>query len=157
MPVEIERLLELNGIPDDQELQRFALAALPEGAQGNLNDDTAVRVHLRIVDEAESHALNLRWRGKDSATNVLSFPASLPAELPDGTELKLLGDVVLCAPVIAREAAVQQKPLTHHWAHLVIHGVLHLQGYDHTESEAAETMEQRERELLAGLGMPDPY
>ena len=157
MVIEVERLLQLQGIPGDDDLRRFAVIALPENTEAGSDEYEAVRVHLRIVDEAESHALNLRWRGKDSATNVLSFPSSLPDELPDGTELKLLGDVVLCAPVIAREAAVQQKPLAHHWAHLVIHGVLHLRGYDHTESEAAETMEQRERELLAVLGMPDPY
>lgn len=157
MVVEIERLLELDGIPDDEDLQRFALAALPEDAKVGVNPCASTRVHLRIVDEAEGHALNMRWRGKDAATNVLSFPSSLPEALPDGSELKLLGDVVLCAPVIAREAAVQRKPLAHHWAHLVIHGVLHLRGYDHTESKAAEAMEQLECDLLQRLGIPDPY
>ena len=154
MTIEIERLLELDGIPDDDQLRRFAELAL-EDSSNDQPDQT--RVHLRIVDEAEGRALNHRWRGKDSATNVLSFPSDLPSELPDGTRLQLLGDVVLCAPAIAREAATQQKNVTHHWAHLVIHGVLHLRGFDHNEAEAAETMEQRERELLAKLDIPDPY
>jgi len=173
MAIDIERLVELDGIPSDDQLRRFAMAALEDGhvTSAGSDDAAAVQVHLRIVDEAEGRALNYRWRGKDSATNVLSFPSSLPDELPDGTALTLLGDVVLCAPVIAREAAVQNKPLSHHWAHLsftgscicaamtiqVIHGVLHLRGYDHTTSGPAETMEQLERQLLEPLGIPDPY
>ena len=107
----------------------------------------------RIVDEAEGRALNERWRGRDHATNVLSFPA----ELPPGVALPLLGDLVVCAPVVAREAAEQGKAEADHWAHLVIHGTLHLLGFDHETEAEATVMEDLERALLAGLGIGDPY
>lgn len=109
---------------------------------------------IRIVDEAEGRELNHTWRGKDYATNVLSFPA----EIPDGLlDIPLLGDLVICAPVVAREAAEQGKRAEAHWAHLVIHGCLHLLGYDHIDDAEAEEMEALERQLLAELGYPDPY
>lgn len=109
---------------------------------------------IRIVDEAEGRELNHTWRGKDYATNVLSFPA----EIPDGLlDIPLLGDLVICAPVVAREAAEQGKRAEAHWAHLVIHGCLHLLGYDHIDDAEAEEMEVLERQLLAELGYPDPY
>lgn len=108
---------------------------------------------VRIVDAEEGRALNQRWRERDRPTNVLSFPADLPPEL----ELPLLGDLVLCAPVVLREAAEQGKRVEDHWAHLVIHGVLHLLGMDHQDDAEAEEMEQREREILAALGIGDPY
>lgn len=109
---------------------------------------------IRIVDEAEGRELNHTWRGKDYATNVLSFPA----EIPDGLlDIPLLGDLVICAPVVAREAAEQSKRAEAHWAHLVIHGCLHLLGYDHIDDAEAEEMEALERQLLAELGHPDPY
>ena len=110
-------------------------------------------VSVRIVDAEEGRALNQRWRERDRPTNVLSFPADLPPEL----ELPLLGDLVLCAPVVLREAAEQGKRAEDHWAHLVIHGVLHLLGMDHQDDAEAEEMEQREREILATLGIGDPY
>lgn len=109
---------------------------------------------IRLVDEAEGRELNHTWRHKDYATNVLSFPADVPDELLD---IPLLGDLVICVPVVEREAAEQAKTLEAHWAHLVIHGCLHLLGYDHIEDEEAEEMEALERELLAELGHPDPY
>ncbi|MNM77016.1 Endoribonuclease YbeY [compost metagenome] len=109
---------------------------------------------IRLVDEAEGRELNHTWRGKDYATNVLSFPADVPDELLD---IPLLGDLVICIAVVEREAAEQGKPLEAHWAHLVIHGCLHLLGYDHIEDDEAEEMEALERELLAELGHPDPY
>src|SRR5690606_41420370 len=96
-------------------------------------------------------------RGKDQATNVLSFPAELPEGLPEGVHMPLLGDIVLCAPVVAREAREQGKPLAAHYAHLTVHGVLHLLGWDHEDEKDAEAMEQLEREILAGLGIDDPY
>lgn len=108
---------------------------------------------IRIVDEAEGRALNRHYRGKDYATNVLSFPA----ELPPGVTLPVLGDIVLCAPVIAQEAAEQGKPLIAHYAHLTVHGVLHLLGLDHDDPREAEAMEALEREILSELGFPDPY
>jgi len=109
---------------------------------------------IRLVDEAEGRELNRTWRHKDYATNVLSFPADIPDGLLD---IPLLGDLVICVPVVEREAAQQGKALDAHWAHLVIHGCLHLLGFDHLEDAEAEEMEALERELLAELGHPDPY
>lgn len=109
---------------------------------------------IRLVDEAEGRELNHTWRQKDYATNVLSFPADVPDELLD---IPLLGDLVICVPVVEREAAEQDKTPEAHWAHLVIHGCLHLLGYDHMEDDEAEEMEALERTLLAELGHPDPY
>ncbi|MGJ7474665.1 rRNA maturation RNase YbeY [Pseudomonas fulva] len=109
---------------------------------------------IRLVDEAEARELNHTYRHKDYATNVLSFPADVPDGLLD---IPLLGDLVICVAVVEREAAEQGKSLAAHWAHLVIHGCLHLLGYDHIEDEEAEEMESLERELLAQLGHPDPY
>ena len=149
MRVEIQRQLELDGIPDDRSLSRYAEAAM--------DDPSQAAICIRIVDEAEGRALNLQWRGKDAATNVLSFPGSVPPGVPAEQVPELTGDIVLCAPVVAREAQAQDKPLAHHWAHLIVHGVLHLQGFDHIEQPSASLMEQREREILAGLQIPDPY
>lgn len=110
-------------------------------------------VTIRIVDEAESHHLNLTYRGKDRPTNVLSFPF----ECPDEVELPLLGDLVICRQVVEREAEEQGKSLTAHWAHLVIHGCLHLLGYDHIDDAEAEEMESLETQIMLGLGFVDPY
>ncbi|WP_045758841.1 rRNA maturation RNase YbeY [Xanthomonas albilineans] len=112
---------------------------------------------IRLVDQREGRALNQHYRGKDYATNVLSFPAELPDGLPKGIRLPLLGDLVICAPVVAREAAEQGKPLNTHYAHLTVHGVLHLLGWDHEDDKEAEAMEQLEREILGELGLSDPY
>lgn len=114
---------------------------------------------IRLVDEDEGRALNLQFRHKDYATNVLSFPADVPDELGGIPllDIPLLGDLVICVPVVEREAREQNKTLQAHWAHLVIHGCLHLLGYDHIDDEEAEEMETLERTLLAELGHPDPY
>ncbi len=109
---------------------------------------------VRIVDEAESAELNESFRKKSGPTNVLSFPFELPPEVP---ELTLLGDLVICAPVVQREAQEQRKPVQAHWAHMVVHGTLHLQGYDHQTQAQAEEMEGLEQGILARLGYPDPY
>jgi len=106
---------------------------------------------VRIVDEAEGRSLNRRWRGKRQATNVLSFPYA-PQPGP-----AVLGDIVLCAPVVEREAQSQGKQALAHWAHLVVHGTLHLLGHDHQEAAAAACMEALEAEILQGLGFPHPY
>ncbi len=131
-------------LPERSALRAWARAALdadvPRGGQ----------ITLRFVDTEEGQALNRDYRDKDYATNVLTFPYE--------TEPRVCGDIVICAPVVAREAGEQGKPLTAHYAHLVIHGVLHLLGHDHDTSDAeAEAMEARERVLLAGFGIPDPY
>ena len=138
------------GIPAAVSFRRWVAAALA----GRIREaDLAVR----IVGNKEGRALNHHYRGKDYATNVLSFPAELPEGLPKGVKLPLLGDLVLCAPVIAREAKEQGKPLSAHYAHLTVPGTLHLLGWDHEDAREAECMEQLEREILAGLGLPDPY
>jgi probable rRNA maturation factor len=108
---------------------------------------------IRIVDEAESAELNRQYRHKTGPTNVLSFPA----EVPEAVDLPLLGDLVICAPLVASEAAEQGKPVMAHWAHLVIHGTLHLLGFDHIEAAEAEEMESLEVRLLRQLGLPNPY
>ncbi|GAM54627.1 metal-dependent hydrolase ybeY [Vibrio ishigakensis] len=108
---------------------------------------------IRIVDQEESHQLNFDYRGKDKPTNVLSFPF----EAPPGVEINLLGDLVICKQVVEDEAKEQQKPLISHWAHMVVHGSLHLLGYDHIEDEEAEEMEALETEIMQGMGFEDPY
>lgn len=113
----------------------------------------AAELSIRVVDAAESQALNRRFRGKDRPTNVLSFPAELPPEL----ELPLLGDLVICRDVVEAEAAEQGKPPEAHWAHMVVHGTLHLLGYDHETAEGAAAMEALEAEILSEFGWPDPY
>lgn len=110
-------------------------------------------VTVRLVDETESHQLNLDYRGKDKPTNVLSFPF----EAPPGIELDLLGDLIICKQVVEREAIEQNKPLNAHWAHMVVHGSLHLLGYDHIEDDEAEEMESLETEIMQKLGFTDPY
>ena len=138
------------GVPAAASFRKWVAAAL----EGRIRE---ADLAIRIVDEKEGRALNHHYRGKDYATNVLSFPAELPEGLPKGVKLPLLGDLVLCAPVVAREAREQGKPLNAHYAHLTVHGCLHLLGWDHEDAQEAEAMEQLEREILAGLGLPDPY
>lgn len=149
MPVEIQRELDSDDLPEDGLLLAAVDAALDDAA------DAAICV--RVVDEAEGRALNRQWRGKDQATNVLSFPGSAPPGLPAGSVPSLMGDIVLCAPVILREAAEQGKTASHHWMHLVVHGVLHLRGFDHIQQPAASEMEDAELRILEQLGVPDPY
>lgn len=143
--VSIQRECESDSLPDDEDIRCFAAHALADLDEPVLN--------IRIVDEGEGCELNHRWRGRDYATNVLSFPA----ELPEGAGINLLGDIVLCAPVLEREAAAQGKPVNAHLAHLLIHGILHLRGFDHMSAEQAEAMESREIRLLADLGIGNPY
>jgi probable rRNA maturation factor len=112
-----------------------------------------VEVLVRVVDADESAALNERYRGKKGPTNVLSFPFAVPPRVPN----RLLGDLVICAPVVEQEAREQGKSAEAHWAHMVVHGMLHLQGYDHVEELEAEIMETREVEILSKLGVENPY
>ena len=135
-----------SGLPTAEQIEQWATAAI----QPQSNE---VEMTVRIVDEAESHELNLNYRGKDRPTNVLSFPF----ECPDEVELPLLGDLVICRQVVEREAQEQDKPLMAHWAHMVVHGSLHLLGYDHIEDDEAEEMESLETQIMTGLGFADPY
>ena len=132
-------------IPAESDFRRWAGAIQSQDA-----DATAC---LRIVDEEEARALNHRYRKVDEATNVLSFPASLPRE----TGLQFLGDVVICAPLVAEEATRQGKEAHAHWAHLLVHGILHLQGYVHEEDDEAREMEALEISILSQLGVQSPY
>ena len=134
------------GLPTEAQLQGWL-----EGTILGFQEEAEVTV--RLVDEAESRELNHTYRGKDKPTNVLSFPF----EAPPGMELPLLGDLVICRQVVEAEAIEQNKPLMAHWAHMVVHGSLHLLGYDHIEDEEAEEMEQLERDILQEMGIPDPY
>jgi len=127
------------GLPLRADFVRWARAALAGGGQ----------ITIRLVDADEGRVLNNDYRGKDYATNVLSFPYD--------TEPVVTGDLVICPAVVAREAAEQNKPLAAHYAHLTVHGMLHLQGRDHETDEDAQAMEDEEREILAALGYPDPY
>jgi probable rRNA maturation factor len=136
------------GLPSAASFRRWVEAAL-HGAKRRKSTELAIR----IVDVDEGRALNRDYRGKDYATNVLSFPA----ELPPGVALPLIGDLAICAPVVLREAAEQAKLPRDHWAHLTIHGVLHLLGYDHIDDAEANVMEALETRILAGLGIADPY
>lgn len=139
------------GVPSATSFRRWVEAAL----HGRIRD---ADLALRIVGEDEGRALNRHYRGKDKPTNVLSFPADIgDIQLPKGVTLPLLGDIVICAPVVASEAKAQGKGVNAHYAHLTVHGVLHLLGWDHQNDAEAQAMEQLEREILAGLGLGDPY
>jgi len=127
------------GLPLRADFVRWARAALAGGGE----------ITIRLVDADEGRTLNNDYRGKDYATNVLSFPYD--------SEPVVTGDLVICPAVVAKEAAEQGKPLDAHYAHLTVHGMLHLQGRDHDNDEDAEAMENEEKEILAALGYPDPY
>lgn len=127
------------GLPLRADFVRWARAALVGGGE----------ITIRLVDPDEGQELNAEYRGKDYATNVLSFPYD--------TEPVVMGDLVICPSVVAREASEQNKPLAAHYAHLTVHGMLHLQGWDHDNDDDAEAMENEEKEILAALGYPDPY
>lgn len=148
--IEVQRASRCTDLPPDSEITRWAESALTAHCE-------RAELSVRIVDEEESRELNHSYRGLDKPTNVLSFPAELPPELQQELELPLLGDLVICAPVVAREAEQQHKLHSAHWAHMVVHGTLHLLGYDHIEDEEAAVMEQLETQLLIGLGFADPY
>ncbi len=148
VPVDMELQVETGvaALPSEQQFQQWAVAAI-EAAR------LPVELVIRIVDEAESQALNHQFRDKDKPTNVLSFPF----EPVPGVALNHLGDLVICAPVVKREAVAQHKLEEAHWAHMVVHGMLHLQGYDHQLESDAVTMESQEIKIMQLLGYPDPY
>ncbi|MGM0905809.1 MAG: rRNA maturation RNase YbeY [Pseudomonadota bacterium] len=135
--------------PDEDAVHAWVSATLDYLKQ----DSKAVELTIRIVAEQEAQELNNEFRGKDYATNVLSFPFNSPVELP----VTLLGDLVICQSVVEKEAQDQRKSAIAHWTHMVIHGTLHLLGYDHIDDNEAEEMEQIERNILASLNISDPY
>ncbi len=144
--IEVQYAVEATGLPDARAIRRW-LGAVLQGRRER------AEVVVRITDREEITRLNREYRQRDKPTNVLSFPSQLPAELG----LALLGDIVICAEVVVEEARAQGKSVQAHWAHMVVHGGLHLLGYDHMEEQEAQRMEGLERELLASLGFPDPY
>lgn len=146
LQLEIQRVIEVPDLPATLQFQSWVEAALQDRRD-------AAELVIRIVDREESRLLNSRYRGKDRPTNVLSFPYDGPPEVETG----LLGDLVICGPLVAEEAQAQGKPLAMHWAHLVVHGVLHLLGHDHLNDREAVEMEGLEVEILAHQGIPDPY
>ncbi|WP_444937336.1 rRNA maturation RNase YbeY [Microbulbifer sp. JMSA004] len=146
LTLDVQRVSRCHDIPSDEAISNWVSKALT----GHRNE---AELSVRIVDESESQELNHQYRGKDKPTNVLSFPTDFPAEL----DLPMLGDLVICAPVVELEAEQQSKSLSAHWAHMVVHGTLHLLGYDHIEDADAQVMESLETKLLANLGITDPY
>ena len=153
--VDVQVAMELPGVPAAPDIRRWLEYAV---AEVGYDSGRQVELSVRIVDEAESRALNKRYRDRDNATNVLSFPLSEeglndpPAELP-----RTLGDIVICGPVVAREADEQGKTSADHWAHLLVHGALHLMGYDHETDDEAREMEALEARILAQAGVENPY
>ncbi len=145
LTVDLQPVFEGPGVPESAQFQAWAELAW----QG----EDPSEVTIRIVDAEEGRALNHQYRGKDKPTNVLSFPFEAPA----GITVPLAGDLVICAPVVKLEAQEQHKVPVAHWAHMVVHGMLHLQGYDHIEDKEAEAMEALEIRLLAQLGFDNPY
>ena len=143
MTVEIQQISQEAHIPIQQQFELWAQLLL---------NKTNEAVLIRIVDKAESQQLNHQYRHKNAPTNVLSFPDTLPFEINP-----FIGDLIICAPIITEQAIAQNKPIEAHWAHMVIHGMLHLHGYDHINAEDATIMEQIEINLLKQLGIPNPY
>jgi probable rRNA maturation factor len=143
--LDLQRAGHFANAPAGEQFETWVSAVLQSRGDAELT--------IRLVGREESRTLNHTFRGKDRATNVLSFPA----ELPDGVDIPLLGDIVICAPLVEQEALEQGKPVEHHWAHLTLHGLLHLLGYDHVEESDAKEMEALETSLLASLGISDPY
>lgn len=149
--LDIQRAVESDRQPSDEDFTKWVALVFRH------LDITEAELTIRIVSNEESQQLNLSYRGKDKPTNVLSFPFA--AELPDGVEMDipLLGDLVIAQQTVEQEASEQNKSIADHWAHLVVHGTLHLLGYDHIESTDAEAMEALERTILAASGISDPY
>jgi len=147
---EIQRASKSVNAPDDDQFQLW-INAIP------VRQDDRYCLSIRIVEEPEARRFNREYRNKDYATNVLSFPAELPEGLPAEIRQTQLGDLLICAPVVVREARERKRPENSHWAHLTVHGILHLLGYDHQQEKAASEMESLEIEILNKLGFSDPY
>lgn len=148
LDLSLQLACQAEGLPVRAKLKTWAMAALQPDVKN-------AEITFRIVDVEEGQQLNREYRGKDYATNVLTF--TFDDEMPCIAGMPLMGDIVFCAPVVAREAAEQGISLEAHYCHLAVHGVLHLQGFDHLEDEEAEEMEALESQILMSLGYDDPY
>ncbi|MCW3172964.1 rRNA maturation RNase YbeY [Shewanella sp. FYR11-62] len=146
LDLDLQIAVEANNLPTQAQFESWVRLAV-----GSTMPE--VELTIRLVESSESQQLNHTYRGKDKPTNVLSFPFEAPAEI----DLPLLGDLIICVDVVEKEALEQNKSLEAHWAHMVIHGCLHLLGYDHIINEEAEEMESLETQLLEHLGFSDPY
>ncbi|MDW3094166.1 MAG: rRNA maturation RNase YbeY [Gammaproteobacteria bacterium] len=144
--IEVQIAASADEIPSVEMFQVWASAI-------EADSDEHKDVAMRIVDEAEMGKLNEQYRKKTGVTNVLSFPA----DLPGGVDIPFLGDIIVCAPVVIKEATDQGKSLHSHWAHMTVHGILHLQGYDHIDHVEAEQMESLETKIMNKLGFENPY
>jgi len=142
--VNLQLACDAGDIPCATDFEHWAAAGLQQ-PQGELS--------IRVVGRGESQAMNRNYRHKDKPTNVLSFPYEAPVQVPS----HYLGDLIICAPIVTEEAAAQNKSVASHWAHMVVHGMLHLQGYDHENDQDAEIMERLERQIMGKLGYSDPY
>lgn len=147
MDVDLDIQREVEGLPKDQELVKWVKEVLTLEQHGD------TELTIRFVSEEESAELNNQYRNKQSSTNILSFPF----EMPDEVELNLLGDLIICSDIVKKEAAEQQKEELAHWAHMIVHGTLHLLGYDHLTDAEASIMETKEIKILSQLGYSDPY
>ncbi|MBF6058611.1 MULTISPECIES: rRNA maturation RNase YbeY [Thiomicrorhabdus] len=153
LDIDLQWAIEPQEIPTLEQCEHWVSTSL-----GSALYDRYTELTIRIVDEEESQTLNREYRDKDKPTNVLSFEFEQPPGLVDlGEELPYLGDLVICAEVVRKEAEEQGKSLEAHWAHMVVHGCLHLLGYDHIEDDDAEEMESLESEIMHNLGYGDPY
>lgn len=139
--------------PNEEQLNHWVVSTLQAT---DADDAHEFEISVRLVSEEESRDLNHRYRQQDKATNVLSFPFDDLDGLPVGT-IRPLGDLVICAPIVAREASQQGKAVLDHWAHMVVHGILHLLGYDHEDDAQAATMETLEKNILRNFGIENPY
>jgi probable rRNA maturation factor len=144
--VDFQIISQMQKIPSESQFKTWVDAVLSDESEGS-------EVVIRVIDEDEMITFNEQYRNKQGATNILSFPF----EVPEGIDSILLGDLLLCAPVIEQEALQQNKMINHHWAHMIVHGILHLLGYDHIDSVGAEEMEAKEIEILKTITIKNPY
>ncbi len=151
MEINLDIQREVDALPTDEDILSWLKATLTYEHHGD------AELTVRFVSEKESAELNEKYRHKSGSTNVLSFPFEMPAEIEDDVELNLLGDLIICADVVMQQAKQQKKDELAHWAHMIVHGALHLLGYDHLTDKDASVMETKEKQILSQLGYPDPY
>ena len=158
LDVEVQKIISSDSVPEEATILSWVRTTLSvEAQQHQLATQDEYELTIRIVDKDEIQALNKTYRHQDKTTNVLSFPFEAPQQLPAHIQLSLLGDIVICHDIVKEEAKLQHKTLFEHWAHMVIHGVLHLIGYDHIEDSDAAIMEALETHIMQQLNMDNPY